>query len=89
MDKQEEYILAQVQMCVDVDKDELIKALEYDRGQYEKGWSDRDNEIVRCKDCKHNCLKRVSGNAYCDLGIGLFQLYDYCSCGKRRKDADE
>lgn len=27
-------------VCPQVDKDELIKALEYDRGQYEKGFAD-------------------------------------------------
>lgn len=37
---------------VDVDKEELIKALRYDRGQYQKGYSDRDAEIIRCKDCQ-------------------------------------
>ena len=44
-------------------------------------------EVVRCKDCKHNSLKRMSGNTYCDLGMGLFQLYDFCSLGERRTDA--
>lgn len=43
-------------------------------------------EVVRCKDCKHNSLKRMSGNTYCDLGMGLFQLYDFCSLGERRTD---
>lgn len=42
--------------------------------------------VVRCKDCKHNSLKRMSGNTYCDLGMGLFQLYDFCSLGERRTD---
>ena len=37
---------------INVDKDELLKALKYDRGQYEKGYKDRDSEIVLCKDCK-------------------------------------
>lgn len=37
---------------VNVDKEELLKALQYDRGQYQKGYRDRDAEIVRCKDCK-------------------------------------
>lgn len=37
---------------VNVDKDELLKALQYDRNQYQKGYIDRDSEIVRCKDCK-------------------------------------
>ena len=43
-------------------------------------------KVVRCKDCKHNSLKRMSGNTYCDLGMGLSQLYDFCSRGKRRTD---
>lgn len=30
-----------------VDKDELIKALQYDREQYEKGWEDGYNEKLR------------------------------------------
>ena len=37
---------------VNVDRDELIKALRYDRDQYKKGYADRDEEIVRCRDCK-------------------------------------
>lgn len=36
---------------VNVDKEELLKALQYDRDQYQKGYDDRDSEIVRCKDC--------------------------------------
>lgn len=40
---------------IEVDRDELIKALAYDRGQYEKGYGDgyraAKDEIVRCKDC--------------------------------------
>lgn len=43
-------------------------------------------EVVRCKDCKHNSLNRIIGNTYCDLGIGLSQLYDYCSHGEGRED---
>ena len=47
---------AVTQYGVDVDRDELIKALSYDREQYEKGFRDgynwRGSEIVRCKDCK-------------------------------------
>ena len=37
---------------VNVDKDELLKALQYDRDQYQKGYEDRDSEIVRCENCK-------------------------------------
>lgn len=44
---------AVMKVGVNVDKDELLKALQYDRDQYQKGYADRDSEIVRCKDCKH------------------------------------
>lgn len=37
-----------------------------------------------CKDCKHNSLNMVSGNAFCELGVGLSQIYDFCSHGERR-----
>ena len=48
---------AVMRVGINVDKDELLKALQYDRDQYQKGYTDRDLEIVRCKDCKHyeNC----------------------------------
>jgi hypothetical protein len=40
-----------------VDKNELIRALQYDRNQYEKGYvdgkADAMAEVVRCKDCEH------------------------------------
>lgn len=41
---------------VTVDRDELIRALRYDREQYQKGFDDakRDAVVVtRCKYCKH------------------------------------
>ena len=46
---------------IDVNREELIRALKYDRDQYHKGFSDgrmsgrveRDEEIVRCADCIH------------------------------------
>ena len=47
---------------------------------------DFKGKLVRCRDCKHNSLNRKSGNAYCNLGIELYQLDDYCSCGERREE---
>lgn len=48
---------AVVRYVPNIDKNELIRALQYDRDQYEKGYADgkRDAmaELVRCKDCKH------------------------------------
>lgn len=46
---------------VNVDKYELVKALEYDRNQYQKGYKDRDDQIVRCEDCKHGAPTIING----------------------------
>lgn len=59
MEQRENAIFAKVQDAFDVqvDKAELIRALQYDRDQYKKGYADgrADTmaELVRCKDCKH------------------------------------
>ena len=45
-------------------------------------------ELVRCKDCKHNSLTRLSGNVFCDYGIGLYQLNDFCAKGERKETED-
>lgn len=48
---QEKYILETIHnLGVDVDKDELIRALAYDRDQYNKGYSDgRSDAVVHAK----------------------------------------
>lgn len=43
---QELAILTKVKMVADVDKDELLKALQYDRGQYEQGYKDGYCEAI-------------------------------------------
>lgn len=88
-DAKEAYIMAEVKLVVDVDKGELIRALQYDRDQYYKGYADRDNEIVRCKDCKY-----ASPNGEYGCKAYHFKLYethemkadDFCSHGERRED---
>lgn len=75
-----------------IDADALVEDLIFPTKAFEKAFKELINdaptidavEVVRCKDCKHNSLKRMSGNTYCDLGIGLFQLYDFCSLGERK-----
>lgn len=58
---------------VDVNKEELIKALAYDRDQYRKGYSDRDQEIVRCKNCAYL--------DYCELS---YSPDWFCADGKKK-----
>lgn len=71
-----------------VDKYELYKALQYDRGQYEKGYADRDHEIVRCKDCRWG--REVCGNIECWTDMNLppeYHGYDwYCPNGERKEE---
>lgn len=67
----------------DVNKDELTKALAYDRGQYEKGYADgradRDAEIVRCKECKNH--------EWCSIeDMALNDETFFCKWGERRWD---
>ena len=79
---EEEIYKAVMRVGVSVDKDELLKALHYDRNQYQKGYNDRDSEIIRCRDCKYYelvdgifpvCNKWAKGcqtepDGYCFLG---------------------
>ena len=97
---QEEYIYGQVRMVVDVDKDELMKALNYDRHQYEKGYVDgrvdTEKEIVHCRDCKFygetltdEERDEAMSQEDTDLVCGYWLsdgLYadDFCSQGDRR-----
>lgn len=83
----EKLVLTEVQKVgVNVDKDELLKALAYDRGQYVKGRADALASIVRCMDCT------LHGTVDCPL----CEAFDpsspddwYCPEGKRREaDAD-
>lgn len=80
---------AVIECGVAVDKDELIKALAYDRGQYEKGYGEgyraAKDEIVRCKDCKH-FRRNLENDTYCDWVGGMSdpEENDFCSFGERR-----
>lgn len=68
---------------VDVDKHELLRALQYDRDQYEKGYADgkRDaiNELVRCKDCKRSVEE--NGTLVCDHALPTKRLTEYIVIG--------
>jgi Zn-finger nucleic acid-binding protein len=70
---------------VNVDKDELIKALQYDRAQYQKGYNDRDKEIVRCKDCEFWINDGIIKSCKKHLGFGYFENW-FCADGERRTD---
>lgn len=100
VEQQDAYIVQSVRrMGVDIDKEELLRALQYDRGQYEKGYADGKADamasIVRCKDCVHwygtegVCLKIYSDGAVSPYAWQDRNAEDFCSYGERRTDGNE
>ena len=83
--KQEEQVLRAVQRFgIVIDKEELIRALKYDRDQYDKGYRDAMSEIIRCKDCIHRGEKPIAdGRYWCDIHDTF--MY-YCSDAEGRTD---
>lgn len=79
---------------VNVDKDELIKALQYDRDQYQKGYADRDSEIVRCEDCEYRsfyCTEATDGTTLYEChhpcaNNGPRPFDWFCADGRRRDE---
>ena len=97
----ENYIMAEIKMYVDVDKDELIKAMNYDRKQYATGyrngyadaqkhgkWIYAENENGDDGYYCTNCHGHIKWN-YKSEKIDYIQKYIYCpNCGARM-DEDE
>ena len=59
--------------AIEVNKEELIKALHYDRNQYNKGFEDGINSVVRCRRYTAGELQQASQKACKKL---LTQMYD-------------
>ena len=87
--KDENIYQAVLSYIPNVDKEELLRALQYDRNQYEKGYmdgkADAMAELVRCKDCKYwDEDRRCNG-----IKNGLVMEYtwddDFCSYGERKE----
>ena len=89
----EQIYQAVVHFFPDVKRDELLKAIQYDREQYDKGYADgkRDamDELVRCKDCKHwvyafhindNMCDRLDKDPWIPV-----EPDDFCSYGEKRE----
>ena len=71
VNQQDEQIYqAVVHYIPNVNKAELLRALQYDRNQYEKGYMDgkRDamNELVKCKNCRWWTMIDETGGGYCN-----------------------
>jgi hypothetical protein len=98
IERRDNEILAKVQSVVgvDVDKGELLRALQYDRDQYEKGYADgkRDamDELVRCEQCRYyNDTEKRCDHPCLDFEVECYDHWldmesgDFCSYGERRE----
>lgn len=85
-------ILKAVQRAdITADRDELIRALRYDREQYQKGFDDARKgvvPVVRCEDCKYHY---DCGVHFCNrLRMNCPDDSDFfCSYGERKDGGDE
>lgn len=75
---------------VTVDRDELIRALRYDREQYQKGFDDARGDAVvvtRCKDCEYLVNATVNDNGFliCDISDMEIAPDDFCSPGEPKE----
>jgi hypothetical protein len=96
--QQDEHIYrAVVDVGVSVDKDELVKALNYDRGQYEKGYDDGYGaalrELIRCRECKYSCDIYGDGGCYCvrpeSQTVWISEGWDFWCAAAVKEDNDE
>ncbi len=65
---------------------ELIRALQYDRQQYDKGYQDAMDSIVRCKDCKH--MENREFGRYCNAWVMYNGAGDdgFCNYGEKKEN---
>jgi hypothetical protein len=77
--KMEGEIMKAVKRCnIEVDKEELLKALQYDRGQYEQGYQDGLNA-----DKWIPCEERLPSVGDAVLVVDEYALYDVCTVIER------
>lgn len=81
---------------IQVNQEELLKALKYDRGQYKAGYDAgfadgfvETLHIVRCRDCIFYDPENRSN--WCSHPTGLCNpgKSDFCSYGKRKKENND
>lgn len=77
---------------IQVNQEELLKALKYDRGQYKAGYNAgfadgfvETLHIVRCRDCINYNERRQ----FCEFSYMKMQENGFCSYGKRRKEVQK
>ncbi len=86
----DEIYKAVVHFIPNINRAELLRALQYDRDQYDKGYTDgkaaAKEDLIQCKDCVH--WQEDDDVGYCTNPDGLDNYAkpnDFCSYGERRE----
>lgn len=66
---------------INVDKDELIRALEYDRGQYEKGFHDGVESVQKWIPVDDRLPEQTGLVLVCDTRENYFSAWEYLGNG--------
>lgn len=74
---------------ISVDKEELFKALAYDRGQYEQGYRNALKELIRCRDCENWIPGMIDLDNRCKRHAGIWAADDYCSYAEMTVKRDD
>lgn len=76
MQQEGEVLKAVQRVGVNVDKEELLKALQYDRGQYVKGYNDGIKEFA--EELMFNLDEEIGAYANAGHGLNVYEwLYNY------------
>ena len=100
IEQQDEQIYqAVMEIIPNINREELLKALAYDRDQYDRGYEDgrRDalKELLRCRECRFNVANKdddpLDETDYSDVTCSYFMTdgmcgNDYWSRGERRTE---
>ena len=86
----EALIKAVQNISIEIDEEELLKRLRDSKEQYQRGYEAREQEIVRCKDCRYGQYCTDGKTTYqcfkCNSGeFGVLHEQDwFCGDGERR-----
>ena len=91
-EQENEVFKAVIRCGIDVDKDELIKALAYDRRQYDLGYADgkmdANAELIRCRDCAYYVISGNGVNGFCRNLTIPFDSDEWCSRAEPKRDKE-
>ena len=99
-DEERNIIKAVANYGINIDKDELVKLINNDRKQYEKGyadgWREMKKSLVRCEDCKYQDEPPEEDKGFivckkCSTWDTMLLTHpdDYCSWGERKEDGTD